>query len=157
MALAGRRCRAPQIPRHALIDLREPALHLRAGEILIAVVHRFELAQWQRLLSSAGPSVGKVRRTGRRPYESRARYLCGNRQSFCDPGQVVRRPAGCLGINPAEPKLHQIETINKDIDHANRIVLANPIFQAFRKKCALPAIYALNKALHPIPRKSRES
>jgi hypothetical protein len=42
-----------------------------------------------------------------------------------------------------------------NVDDANRIILANPIFQAFRKKCALPAIYALNKAFHPIPRKSR--
>jgi hypothetical protein len=30
-------------------------------------------------------------------------------------------------------------------------ILANPIFQAFRKQCALPAIHPLNKALHPIP------
>jgi hypothetical protein len=40
---------------------------------------------------------------------------------------------------------------DKDINHANRIILANPIFQAFRKQCALPAIHPLNKALHPIP------
>jgi hypothetical protein len=37
------------------------------------------------------------------------------------------------------------------MNHANRIILANPIFQAFRKQCALPAIHPLNKALHPIP------
>jgi hypothetical protein len=64
---------------------------------------------------------------------------------------MVRRPAGGLGINPAKPKLGQIEPPDKDINHANRIILANPIFQAFRKQCALPAIHPLNKALHPIP------
>jgi hypothetical protein len=46
-----------------------------------------------------------------------------------------------------------------DIDRANRIVLANPFFQAFRKQRALPAIRALNEAPHSIlPRiRSRES
>src|SRR6202040_2294046 len=33
-----------QIPRHALLDLSKPALHLRAREILVAIVDRFELA-----------------------------------------------------------------------------------------------------------------
>src|SRR3977135_2548051 len=64
---------------------------------------------------------------------------------------MVRWPAGGLGINSAKPKLGQIEPPDKDINHANRIILANPIFQAFRKKGALPAIHPLNKALHPSP------
>src|SRR5690242_3078778 len=33
-----------QIPRHALLDLSKPALHLRAREILVAIVDRLELA-----------------------------------------------------------------------------------------------------------------
>jgi hypothetical protein len=36
---------------------------------------------------------------------------------------------------------------DKDIDHADGIVLADPVFQAFRKERALPAIRALNKAI----------
>ena len=32
-----------QIPRHALLDLSEAALHLRAREVLVAVVDRLEL------------------------------------------------------------------------------------------------------------------
>jgi hypothetical protein len=64
---------------------------------------------------------------------------------------MVRRPAGGLGINPAKPKLGQIEPPDKDLDHPNRIILANPIFQAFGKKRGLAAIYPLNEALHPIP------
>ena len=32
-----------QIPRHALLDLSKAALHLRAREVLVAVVHRLEL------------------------------------------------------------------------------------------------------------------
>src|ERR1700730_228155 len=65
--------------------------------------------------------------------------------------RMVRWPAGGLGINSAKPKLGQMEPPDKDINHANRIILANPIFQAFRKQCALAAIHPLNKALHPIP------
>src|ERR1700730_5494032 len=44
--------------------------------------------------------------------------------------RMVRWPAGGLGINSAKPKLGQIEPPDKDINHANRIILANPIFQA---------------------------
>src|SRR5262249_46266236 len=33
-----------QIARNALLDLRHPSIHLGAGEILVAVVHRLELA-----------------------------------------------------------------------------------------------------------------
>jgi hypothetical protein len=47
--------------------------------------------------------------------------------------RMVRGPAGDLGINPVEPQIGQIEFINKYVDHTNRIVLANPVFQAFRK------------------------
>jgi hypothetical protein len=47
---------------------------------------------------------------------------------------------------------------DKDVDHANRIVLADPVFQAFRKQRVLPAICRLNEALHLIlPQVARES
>src|SRR5262249_14580711 len=69
--------------------------------------------------------------------------------------RMVRGPAGCLWVNAAKLQFGQIELLNKGVDDPNRIILANPIFQAFRKKCTLPAIYALNKPLHLIPRKSR--
>jgi hypothetical protein len=68
--------------------------------------------------------------------------------------RMIRRPAGLLRSNPAEPKRGQIEFVDKDIDYANRIVLADPVFHTFRKQRALLAIHPLNKALHPILRKS---
>src|SRR5204862_948391 len=73
--------------------------------------------------------------------------------------RMIGRAAGCFRIDPAELVLSQIEPLDKDVNHANRIVLANPVFQAFRKRRALPAIRALNEAPHPIlPRIiSRES
>ena len=33
-----------QVPRYALLNLSQPTLHLRAREILVTVVDRFELA-----------------------------------------------------------------------------------------------------------------
>jgi hypothetical protein len=48
-----------------------------------------------------------------------------------------------------------MEFVDKDTDYTNRIVIADPIFQAFRKQRALPPIRSLNEAPHSIPRKSR--
>ena len=47
---------------------------------------------------------------------------------------MIRGSAGCFGIDTTKPKLGQIEFFDEDIDHANRIVLADPVFQAFRKE-----------------------
>jgi hypothetical protein len=44
-----------------------------------------------------------------------------------------RWPAGCLGIDPAEPKHGRIEAVDEDIGDANWIVLADPVFHAFSK------------------------
>src|SRR4029453_13655670 len=70
---------------------------------------------------------------------------------------MIARPASCLGSNPVKSQFRQIKLINKDIDHPNRIVLIDPVFQAIGKKCALLAIRALNEALHPPPRQPRIS
>src|SRR5438067_11445675 len=68
---------------------------------------------------------------------------------------MVRRSSGYLGINTDEPELRQVQLVDEDVDHANRIILANPIFQAFRKKRALSAIRALDEAFHQIPPRIR--
>src|ERR1700730_2586619 len=180
-----------QISRHARLDLSEAALHLRAREILVAVVDRFELTAVdgdarfrQQAYLSAKCDELRAHLAYRSPVilaEIGNRLVIGNKPTgephdlnvapsltlkpaarlnpieitvnvkLQQHRRMVRRPAGCLGINPAEPKLVQIEPIHKDVDHTNRIILANPIFQAIRKQRALPAIRALNKALHPIP------
>jgi len=64
----------------------------------------------------------------------------------------TKAAASCLGSNPVKSQLRQIEFINEDVNHLNGIVLINPVFQTLGKQRALPAIRALNKALHPIPR-----
>ena len=71
---------------------------------------------------------------------------------------MIRGSAGCFGIDPTKPELGQIEFFDEDIDHANRIVLADPVFQAFRKQRGLTAIDPLNEAPNPIlPQIARES
>ena len=69
--------------------------------------------------------------------------------------RTIGRSPGRLGIDPAEPKITQIEFVDKDVDYANGITLANPVFQAVRKQRPLPTINPLNEALHPIPRNPR--
>jgi hypothetical protein len=49
---------------------------------------------------------------------------------------VVRRPAGCLGIDPAEPKLGQIEVVDEGVDDANWIVLADPVLRIQETACS---------------------
>ena len=71
--------------------------------------------------------------------------------------RMIRRPPGRLGSNPIEAELTQIKLVDKDVDHPNRIVLIDPVFQAFRKQRALRTIRSFNKALHPIPQQPPES
>jgi hypothetical protein len=59
---------------------------------------------------------------------------------------MVRRAASGLGIDPAEPKLGKIELVNEDINHPNRIVLTDPVFQRLRKQRALTAIRARSRS-----------
>jgi hypothetical protein len=70
---------------------------------------------------------------------------------------MVRGPTSYLGSNPVKSQLRQIKLINKDIDHLDRIILVDPVFQTLWKQCALPAISALNEALHRILQQPRIS
>src|SRR6266480_6629886 len=64
---------------------------------------------------------------------------------------MICRPARGRRIDPFKGHLGQIERVDKNVDHTNRIVLADPVFHAFRKQRALPTIDAFDEALHPIP------
>ena len=70
---------------------------------------------------------------------------------------MIRRPARCLGTDPAEPEFARIEFVDENVDHPNGIVLIDPVIEAFRQKRTLPSIHSFNEALHPIPRKSPEN
>jgi hypothetical protein len=62
--------------------------------------------------------------------------------------RVVGRPARRLGIDTAEPQGAKIQTLDKGLDHTNRIVLIDKIFKRFRKERFLAAIQTLDKPLH---------
>src|SRR3984893_10049911 len=142
-----------QVPRHALIDLCQAALHLRAREVLVAVVDRFELAA---VHCDAGlrqqtdhSAKGDKLRTHLADRRSVILAEIGNRlvigsQPTGEPHdfnvapritsnptarlnsveitedvelqqhrRMIRGPPGGLRINPFEPKLRQIEPLNK--------------------------------------------
>ena len=70
---------------------------------------------------------------------------------------MIRGPPCRLRIDPAQLQFIEIKLVDKDINHANRIVLVDPVIQAFGKKRRLPAIHPLNETLHPIPRKPQQN
>ena len=51
-------------------------------------------------------------------------------------------------IDPAEIERTEIKLLDKHVNHTNRVVLVDPIIQAFGKQCRLPAIHSLDEALH---------
>ena len=61
---------------------------------------------------------------------------------------MIRRPPRYLGSDPVKSQRRQIEFIDKDVDHLNRIVLIDPVCKTFRKQRRLPAINPFNEALH---------
>jgi len=64
---------------------------------------------------------------------------------------AVREAGRSPRDQPGQNEARQIKPANKNIDHTNRIVLVDPIFQALRKQRRLPTINPLNEAPHPIP------
>src|SRR6266702_3336967 len=175
-----------QIAGNALLDLRYAPLHLRACEVLVAIVHRLELAAIDRdaglheqahgaterdkpgadlpdgaavVLAEVGNRLVIGNKTAREPHHLNvAPGLTLEPAARLNPIKVavdvelqqyrrmIRRPAGCLRIDPVEPKLGQIELVDKDVDYANGIVLADPVFKAFRKQRALPTIRPSRKS-----------
>ena len=61
-----------------------------------------------------------------------------------------RKDARWLQDRRHRNQARKIELVDKNIDRANRIILADPIFQALRKQRALLSIGALNEAPHSI-------
>ena len=62
--------------------------------------------------------------------------------------RMIGRPAGRQRLDPVEPEAAKIELIDEDVDRPNRVVVADPVFQALRKQRALAAIDTLDKTLH---------
>src|ERR1700676_642927 len=64
---------------------------------------------------------------------------------------MIGRPSRRLRLDPVKPELSKIERLDEGVDHTNRIILVDPIIQAFGQQCRLTAIRASDKALHPSP------
>src|SRR6476646_4161901 len=64
---------------------------------------------------------------------------------------MVRRPSGDFGSNSLKPEQSQIEPLDKYVDDANRIVVANPVFQAVGNSVICPRSALSMKRLIPIP------
>src|SRR5262249_23530007 len=65
---------------------------------------------------------------------------------------MISWPPRLRRLDPFKTQFSEIEQIDKCVNHSNRIVLLDPVVQAFRKQCRLFAISPLNEALHSIPR-----
>src|SRR5712671_7223098 len=61
---------------------------------------------------------------------------------------MIRGSPCRLRIDPAEIERTEIKRVDKHVNHTNRVVLIDPIIQAFGKQRRLPAIHPLDKALH---------
>lgn len=56
-----------------------------------------------------------------------------------------------LRHDPLEAQVSQIQFVDKDIDHTNRVLLGHIVIETFGKQRRLPAICTLNKAAHNQP------
>jgi len=65
---------------------------------------------------------------------------------------MISWPARRTRRYPIKPKVARIKFFNKYINHADRVVLTDPVVQPIRKQGALAALFALNKTLHQNPR-----
>src|SRR5262249_16300332 len=118
-----------QIPRYALLDLLQPALHLRTREILVARVHRLELAAVDRHARARQQTKLSAKRNESRTYlaDRRAVILAevGNRLVIGN--QSTRQPhhlnvARSLALKPAARK-HPIEvTVDVQLQQARWMV-----------------------------------
>ncbi len=67
--------------------------------------------------------------------------------------RVIARPAGRLRRNPPKPQAAKIKRIHKNIDHSNRILFTDAVFQPLRGKVlwprASPSMKRFIKSLAP--------
>ena len=64
---------------------------------------------------------------------------------------MIGRPTGRLGHDAVEPELTQVDRIHEGVDHADGVVLVDPVIQALGKQRRLTTICTFNETPHPIP------
>jgi hypothetical protein len=66
---------------------------------------------------------------------------------------VEAGPSGRCWLDTIEPEAGQIERIDKGVDHANGVLLVDPVVEALRQKRRLPPICPFDEPLHDHPRR----
>ena len=61
---------------------------------------------------------------------------------------MISRPPGGVRIDAGKPQLAEVQRLHEGLDHADRVILANEVFQTFREQGALGAVDTLNETLH---------
>jgi hypothetical protein len=69
---------------------------------------------------------------------------------------MIRRTPRRRRVRPIEAHFRQIESIDKHVDHANRVAFVNEIIEAFGQQRRLPAIRLFNEAPHKFPPQNHE-
>ena len=72
--------------------------------------------------------------------------------SFKKNRRVIGRSTRRLRLYSNEPKLGEIERLDERVDHANWIVLVDPVIEALRQKRRLPRSVPSTKRFIPSPR-----
>ena len=67
---------------------------------------------------------------------------------------MISGPARGRRLDAIKTQIRQVQRIDERVDHADRILLVNPIVEALRQERRLPPICSLHEALHDVPRES---
>src|SRR5712675_1617923 len=73
---------------------------------------------------------------------------------------MIGRPSRRRRRHPRKPRGGKVQLLDEDLDHPNRVLLADIIFQAVRQQRLLHPIFAIDEPMHlkpPKPPKLRDS
>lgn len=57
--------------------------------------------------------------------------------------------APCLSrLRPFESQAHQIQLLNKDVDHTHRIIFIDPVIQSLREEHTLRSVLPIDVSAH---------
>jgi len=61
---------------------------------------------------------------------------------------MVGRPSRRRRHHPGKSQGRKIQLVDEGLDHSNRVLRADIIFQAVRKQCLLQPIFAIDEPMH---------
>ncbi len=148
------------------LELRAVDRHARRRQQAELPTQRHELRadladRWASVSSEVGDGLVIRRQTARQPHHfDIAASLALKPPARLHPVEIainvelqqhrrmIARPPRRLRHSATEPETAQIELIDENIDHPNRIVFVDPVLQALREQRALSPIHTLDKPLH---------